>query len=181
MEKASGPADILDSSPPAVAAASHPIYKALNRVIERALKGHSSGKPATKDDIVRIFRPFESELKYVAMTHTLSDDHRLSEAEIVIGTIIAQCSQDRWRRERVFKMSLHVRKLENDIREYVYKGKQKIDLTKDDMKQALEFAWKAWTMMTDSIAENTRILTQNTFALIMLNITFECVEGLKLL
>lgn len=181
MEKASGPVDIMDSSPPAVEAARHPIFMTLNPIVERALKGCSSEKLTTKDDVVRIFRPFEAELNYIATTHALSDKHRLSEAEIVIGTILAQCSQDRWRKERIYKMSLHVRKLENDMKDYVYKKKKRQELSRIELEQALEFAWTAWVMMTDSIAKNKLVVTQNTFALIMLNIAFECLEDLKCL
>lgn len=134
----------------------------------------------TRAAVAELFRSFEAELNYICATHALSERQRLSEAEVVVGTITARCSQYRWRKERIYKMDLHTRNLEAGVKKSVYSGEWDA-LSEKEIKGALEFSWTAWQMMTDNIAVETNTFSQNSFALVMLNITFECLERLELI
>jgi RNA-dependent RNA polymerase len=48
-------------------------------------------------------------MRYICVTHTLVDapDVRLTEEEVVLGTILANCAQSRWRTDRTYRMKLH--------------------------------------------------------------------------
>ncbi|KAH9930752.1 RdRP-domain-containing protein [Fomitopsis serialis] len=64
-----------------------------------------------------LFQAFVEELRFICMTHSLSEapEMRLTEEEVAIGTIVAKCSQKRWRSDRTQTMKLHASMLGRDI------------------------------------------------------------------
>ena len=101
---------------PPVQPLSDPITSTLLGSVRRHL-----GDSAIVDDYSlepqKLFQRYTDELRYICATHTLSDapDVRLLEAEVVIGTILAKCTQKRWRSDRIYRMRLHASKLVEDI------------------------------------------------------------------
>ena len=69
-------------------------------------------------DMRSLFLRYERELRYICVTHALSDapDIRLQEEEVAIGTILANCSQHRWRTDRMHRMRLHASELVREMR-----------------------------------------------------------------
>jgi RNA-dependent RNA polymerase len=143
------------------------ISQALKPYMERAL-----GTFANLDDDVRevapVFRRYADELKYICVTHSLSDspESRLMEEEVVVGTITATCSQHRFRNDRTYRMRLHAKMLVDTIRRKFY-GRVE-DMASDEGREAMQYglqkAWWAW----DFAMRNRHIFGANSFALIAL-------------
>jgi RNA-dependent RNA polymerase len=70
-------------------------------------------------EILDHFIRYQDELNYICVTHTLSNEPetKLLEEEVVIGTILAKCSQKRWRSNRIYRMRHHVGALIHDIKQ----------------------------------------------------------------
>ncbi|KAH8117020.1 RNA dependent RNA polymerase-domain-containing protein [Phellopilus nigrolimitatus] len=159
----------------------HPIYNVLNPIIDVQLK--DTGIPETKRDRVRtLLLRYYNELRYICATHTLSDRRGtlLTEAEIVVGTILAQCSQHRWRKERIYRMRLHSLNLVKEIKAEFIPEKLS-DMSVLQVKRSLEFGWTAWKMINETLAspEGKNIFGMNSFSLIALGVVFDCLEHLR--
>ena len=65
-----------------------------------------------------LFRHYARELSYICVTHAPADraDVRLSEEEVVVGTILAHCAERRWRKSRTYRMREHAAQLVRDVR-----------------------------------------------------------------
>jgi RNA-dependent RNA polymerase len=52
---------------------------------------------------------FACEMRHICVTHTLVDspDILLKEEEVILGTILANCTQSRWRSDWPYRMKLH--------------------------------------------------------------------------
>lgn len=167
-------------TPLARPAESHPVYAALKPRVEAFLNGVNA---STKHKVESVFRRFKDELICICATHSLSESERLSEAEVVVGTILAQSTQPRRRSEEIYRMNLHLRDVEAELTEIITYGKEWERMSEPEVKQALEFSWSAWKLMTDDIArmDDRDIFGKNSFTLLMLDIIFECLGRLKAL
>lgn len=153
-----------------------PISSALEPiVIPKLLKDVA---PAEANVIKAMFQRYTDELRYICVTHTLSNypGVRLSEEEIVVGTILAQCTQQRWRRERIYRMRLHASTIVQEIKkEIFFKTK---DTTNEDIQRGLEMAWQAWQFSTKGLASarGDEGFGLSSFGLIALNVIFDTLE-----
>ena len=127
-------------------------------------------EPST--EIVDVFKRYQDELRYICALHTLSNTpgSDLLEAEVVIGTILATCSQKRLRRDRIYRIHHHVRTLVQDIKRGL---KPKDDGT--SIIQALQVAWKAWNFSV----KNREEFAANSFGIIALSTIFDCFDNLS--
>ncbi|KAF8910584.1 RNA dependent RNA polymerase-domain-containing protein [Gymnopilus junonius] len=134
------------------------------------VNNHSSAKP-----VAEIFSRYVDELRYICATHTLSDSSggRLSEVEVVMGTILAKCTQHRWRSERIHRMGHHARELVQDVQYSLCKNIEKASYL--EASQGLELAWVAWNF---SLAKGDDFGAQS-FSLIALGVIFECLIQLS--
>lgn len=125
-------------------------------------------------DMEHLFRRYLDDLKYICLTHSLSDlpDSRLAEEEVVIGTILANCTQHRYRTERMYRMRLHSSVLANDIRWQLYKRTE--NPPDGQIRYGLSQAWLAWDFGT----RNKHVFGANSFALIALAAVAESLEDL---
>lgn len=100
------------------------------------------------------------------MTHSLSDspDSRLIEEEVVVGTITATCSQNRFRTDRTYRMRLHAKMLADTVRKRLYRGVEDAQSPEGAMRYGLKQAWLAW----DYGMRNRGVFGANSFALIAL-------------
>lgn len=131
-------------------------------------------------EVFDIFKKYQDELDYICATHTLSNasETKLLEEEVVIGTILAKCSQKRWRSNRIFRMKHHVGTLIKDIKRTLR------DLVGFDEKvgsasgrvRLLELAWRAWNFSVYKREE----FGANSFGLIALSVIFDCLDRLEL-
>ena len=162
----------LDVAP--VAPLSDPISIALLAIVEPHL-GSATFVEHHPLSLLRIYQRYVDELRYICATHTLSNSHgvRLIEAEIVVGTILAKCSQTRWRKERMYRMRLHAQTLVSEVQKG-FSEKSSID-PNVELIQALEISWSAWDL---SLRRRNEFGAQS-FGLIALGTLFDCLDKLE--
>ena len=121
-----------------------------------------------------LFQNYTDELKYICATHTLTNQPgiRLMEEEVVIGTILAKCSQKRWRSDRIFRMQLHASVLVQKIHSELLKNPE--NASTDELQRGLQRAWSAWNI---SVRHKPKF-GSSSYGLIALDVTFNCLERL---
>ena len=150
----------------------HPISLFLEPMIVPHL--HGTPDEGESAEVLQIFRRYVDELQYICATHTISTTPgvRLLEAEVVSGTILAKCSQKRWRKDRMYRMRLHAATLVRDVqRQFVedFKTADHFQLT-----YGLEKAWQGWTLSQ----RRGNAFGANSFGLISLGVVFDCLDKL---
>ena len=117
---------------------------------------------------------YAREMQFICTTHTLVDmpDVRLTEEEVVLGVILANCTQSRWRMDRSHRMKLHSGDLVGDIYEQItrFDGPQ----TEGQLRSALARAWDAWCWAQD---HRDRDFIES-FSLVVLGIVLDCLRRL---
>ncbi|KAI0094073.1 RdRP-domain-containing protein [Irpex rosettiformis] len=143
------------------------ISQALRPHIESMLGAHGfRHSDADVSESGNLFRRYVDELKYICLVHALSDspDSRLVEEEIVIGTILAHCSETRFRKDRMYRMRLHAAVLVDNTRKKLWEWKE--EPTEGELRFGLVQAWRAW----DFGMRNRGIFGANSFALVALGV-----------
>uniref|UniRef100_A0A0W0FPC4 RNA-dependent RNA polymerase n=1 Tax=Moniliophthora roreri TaxID=221103 RepID=A0A0W0FPC4_MONRR len=132
------------------------------------------------DQIAQIFHRYRDELRYICATHTLSNTPgvTLLEAEVVMGTILAKCSQRRWRKDRIYRMRTHANTLVNEVKRAFSTGKDK---SEDEVKEALKISWLAWEYALNRAVDpdEGKRFGANSFALVALDCMLGAVEDLE--
>jgi RNA-dependent RNA polymerase len=153
-----------------------PISLSLSDVIQPYLQPdlEPDTRKLSDSEIAKMFGRYIDELRYICATHTISNTPgvRLLEAEVVAGTILAKCSQKRWRKDRIYRMRLHAYTLVREIQLQLM-----IDLEKaprDLVITGLTNAWHAWGY---SLRRGNEF-GANSFGLIALGVIFDCLEKL---
>jgi RNA-dependent RNA polymerase len=125
-------------------------------------------------EIRNIFRFYVDELAYICLTHTLTstNDVRLQEEEIVVGTILAKCSQRRWRKDRMHRMRTHSQVLVQEVQRGFMNNLD--NAPAEQIQKGLTKAWNAW----DFSLRHSKNFGANSFGLIALGIIFDCLEKL---
>jgi RNA-dependent RNA polymerase len=125
-------------------------------------------------EFAKMFGRYVDELRYICATHTISNTPgvRLLEAEVVAGTILAKCSQKRWRKDRMYRMRLHASTLARDIQLELMPGLD--GAPRDQLVASLTNAWYAWGY---SLRRGNEF-GANSFGLIALGVIFDCLEKL---
>lgn len=151
-----------------------PISLALKPYIEQQLH-HFRNEDKDVSEMHSLFQRYVDELRYISVTHSLSDapDACLMEEEIVVGTILAQCSQHRWRTDRTYRMRLHSSVLVRDIRNKLSACTED-EPTKGNLRFGLSQGWLAWDFGT----RNKAIFGAKSFGLIALGVVFNMLEKL---
>ena len=159
---------------------SDPVSLGLIPLVRRTLGDrytHSSGKSATA---ATLFAQYSRELQYIRVTHTLSEnpDIELTEEEIVVGTIIANCTDMRWHRERKFRMRQHVDMLVAETRQRLMPAASNPDATEDEdqsrLKTSLQDTWEAWAWSLRHANQEG----SSSFGLIALGVIFDALKRL---
>jgi RNA-dependent RNA polymerase len=132
--------------------------------IEDYLQYLEHGMEAT---IPILFRKYCLRLKYICVTHTLSHDPtiKLREEEIVVGTILAKCSQVRWRKDRIEEMRINASHLVRLV---------STELGGSDPLETLGRAWAAWKYSRIHSGE----FGHQSFGLIALESIFRAMDDL---
>ncbi|CCM00004.1 uncharacterized protein FIBRA_02029 [Fibroporia radiculosa] len=102
------PAEFMNGTASKPKPLSDPISKALRHYIQDQLH-YFFNQDEHVAEMTKLFQRYTDELRYICITHALSDasDVRLVEEEVVVGTILAKCTQTRWRTDRTYRMRLH--------------------------------------------------------------------------
>lgn len=124
-----------------------------------------------------VFVKYVEELRYISLTHTLTNTPgvNLLEAEIVAGTILAQCSQKRWRKDRIRRMTLHTLSLVGEVsKKLVGEIDEDEDEKYDMLRDALERSWFGWKLSL----KRGGAFGAHSFGLIALGCVLDCLEQL---
>jgi len=175
LEDQEGPPEVPACTNPMSDSITFALFQKIQYYLDAA--AYIQGIPGEVSDI---FKKYQDELDYICATHTLSNasETKLLEEEAVIGTILAKCSQKRWRSNRIFRMRHHVGTLVNDIKRTLR------DLVGFDEKvgspsgrvRLLELAWRVWNFSVYKREE----FGANSFGLIALSVIFDCLDRLEL-
>ncbi|EKM55297.1 uncharacterized protein PHACADRAFT_173398 [Phanerochaete carnosa HHB-10118-sp] len=147
------------------------ISQALRPYIEDIF-GPGGARNSERDvaSIAPVFGRYAEELRYICVTHSLSDspESRLVEEEVVVGTITAVCSQHRYRNDRTYRMRLHSKVLVDSVRRRLYQPvrDQLAPEAVGQMRYNLQQGWLAW----DYGMRNRHIPGANSFAIIALGV-----------
>jgi RNA-dependent RNA polymerase len=137
---------------------------------------------------------YHNELRYICATHTLSNTGgvRLMEEEVVIGTILAECSQvcsicpargrvcsyqgqRRWRKDRIQRMKMHSRVLTRSVETSILDADDVSSATREELISGLGRAWNAWCF---SVRHRDRS-SAPSFGLVALGLIFACIDQLE--
>ena len=124
--------------------------------------------------MLTLFKKHGDELRCVAATHTVSNTPgaTLIEEELVVGTILAKCSQNRWRSNRIQRMLYHTTAHVHTVKGEIFPNRQ--DSERQDYVMGIQRAWSAWTLSQERGAE----FGAASFGLIALGLIFDLMEGL---
>ncbi|KAI6030049.1 RNA dependent RNA polymerase-domain-containing protein [Pisolithus marmoratus] len=150
-----------------------------NEAISNALRPHVRDMPSTDrswEDIASVYTGYREELIYISTTYSLSKT-ALSEEELVIGTILANCSNREYKKDRVYAMKESLSFLLRVTREALV-GELHEDQT-EGIPGQLARAWKAWNYTLDiqraSNDSGTSLFGSHSFGLIALGLVLECL------
>jgi RNA-dependent RNA polymerase len=133
------------ASPGSIAPLEDAISCALAPLVQRTLNEAQEPPGAENNQAEELYEHFACEMRYICVTHTLVDapDVRLTEEEVVLGNILANCTQPRLRKDRSQRMRLHSGELLHDIRSRVVPSAEGTR-TEDELRAALQTAWAMW-------------------------------------
>jgi RNA-dependent RNA polymerase len=171
--------DELQVAAPAESAAplEDAISCAIAPLVQRTLNLASGAPGSENSQAEELYTHFECEMKYICVTHTLVDtpDVRLKEEEVVLGTILANCTQRRWRTDRSYRMKLHSEGLLYDIHTRIVPSEAgKGPPSEDRFRAGLLTAWAMWGWARHH--QQKEFI--ESFSLLMLGIVLDCLKHL---
>jgi RNA-dependent RNA polymerase len=168
--------DPQSTNTPPQAPLSDPISVVLKERIKRYLPSYTDPEGSSQE-IPGFFKGYVDELQYICSIHTVSitPGTRLMEEEVVVGTILAKCSQKRWRKTRMYAMHVHASALVKDIQHKLLPVANLEEASAEQLVDGLERAWRAW----DFSRRSTDKFGGNSFGLVALAVIFDCLEGLE--
>jgi|ERR1700722_51686 RNA-dependent RNA polymerase len=141
----------------------------LMPLVQRHVLGHLDSD-SHSSEIKPLFQRYIDELQYICATYALRSTAKLEEAEVVMGTILAKCNQQRWRKDKIYRMQEHTSVLVQSIR-HDFEGH--CDPTSStELSLALERAWCAWDF---SLRKNGEF-GSNSFGLIALGVILNLLD-----
>jgi len=179
------PSEPIEGLPTNMSGGTAPLEDAITCAVEplilRALNTTRDNDGAAADqsradygDAKRLHEHYAREMQFICTAHTLVDtpDVHLTEEEVVLGVILAKCTQSRWRVDRMCRMKLHSGDLVGDIYEQIaqFDGVQ----TEGQLRTALARAWDAWCWAQ---YHRDRDFIES-FALLVLGIILDCLRRL---
>ncbi|KAH8099527.1 RdRP-domain-containing protein [Cristinia sonorae] len=150
------------------------ISEALKPFITQHL-GDFVNKDEDITDLHNLFLGYVDELRYTCLAHSVSEspDSRLEEEEIVVGTILADCTQARYRNDLTYRMRLHSDMVVRSIRRKLYQPNLPTEpFDRGAARYGLSQAWLAW----DYAMRNRASFGANSFALIALDVILDILE-----
>ncbi|KAI5995827.1 RNA dependent RNA polymerase-domain-containing protein [Pisolithus orientalis] len=159
-------------------ALSKSISSAFQRHVQRKLRGYVP-REGQFLDIDTVYAGYREELRYISTTYSLSKT-ALTEEELVIGEILANCSNERYRRDRVYAMKESLSFLLRITRQDLV-GELN-GASDEDLRGKLARAWDAWSFSQDnegtSIESGNSLFGLRSFGLVALGLLLECLARL---
>jgi len=117
-------------------------------------------------------------MRFICMTHStaVSPDVHLTEEEVVLGTILAKCTQPGWRAERAGRMRTQAETLVRNLRAQVVPVN--LPLADEELRRGLHDAWVMWDWAQHHRGEEPFI---QSFSLIALGLVLELLGWLGVL
>jgi RNA-dependent RNA polymerase len=170
----------LSTEVPATAPLKDPISHVLASLIQRTLNSDrdaASAEPGAESENCyeeRLHAHYVRHMRCICVTHTLVDapDVRLKEEEVVLGTILANCVQSRWRADRTYRMKLDSESLVGDIRGQIVQSEE--TPTEEQLRSGLLHAWEVWAWAQHHRDEDFI----ESFSLIALGLVFDHLKRL---
>ncbi|KAG5722151.1 putative RNA-dependent RNA polymerase 1 [Termitomyces sp. T112] len=150
-----------------------PLTDPISDRLKRFVKAHLN--PSLRlESLPEMFKRYVDELNYICATHVLSNTpgSRLTEAEVVAGTILAKCSQKRWRKDRIYRMRLHASALVRDVQRQLAEDLRSAN--HQQLVDGLSAAWAAW----EYSHRQAHAFGAGSFGLIALGVIFDCLDRL---
>ena len=162
------------ASPGSIAPLEDAISCALAPLLQKTLNALPEPLGAENRQAEELHADFVYEMRSICVTHTLVDapDVLRTEEEVVLGTIIANSTQPRWRSDRSSRIRLHAEGLVHDIRSRIFQSEG--TPTDDEFRAGLSSAWAAWGWAQHH--QDKEFI--GSFSLIVLAIVLDCLEGL---
>jgi len=151
------------------------ISQAIGPLIQHTLDTAGETPKSENEEAKSLYDRFLREMRYVCITHTLLDlpDVQLTEEEAVLGVILANSTQPRLRKDRMYRMRLHAETLVRDIRARIVPADEG-QRTEKDFRDGLRKAWATWGW-----AQHRREREYiESFSLIVLGIVLDCLKQL---
>ena len=175
-DKPSDSEDVPDTTPKPTPPLKDMISQAIAPRIQHTLDNAFETPEAESAETEELYGRFLREMRYVCMTHTLLDspDVHLTEEEVVLGVILAKSSQPRLRKDRMYRMRLHVETLVRDIRARIVAPPEDGQRMDEDFRDGLRKAWATWGW-----AQHHRDKEYiESFSLIALAVALDCLKQL---
>ncbi|KAK1227232.1 hypothetical protein PQX77_009776 [Marasmius sp. AFHP31] len=179
-------ADMHDQGLPSIGQSptlSDPISCVLKKQVQDWLCPYVDPDSSRDPELQSIFFKYRDELRYICATHTLSNTPgvALSEAEVVMGTILAKCSQKRWRDDRMYRMKTHSEMLVKEVVKSLSTCRDRELTERDQALYWLERSWWAWDLSLKTVAtSNARDrFGGHSFGLIALDCILHALEKLN--
>jgi RNA-dependent RNA polymerase len=140
----------------------------VQSVLDTILGGIQIRNVRTED----LYARYASEMRFICATHSVStlSDPWLSEEEVVLGTILAKCSQPCWREDRSCRMRMHAETLVNHLRVQIVGVHS--PLTVEELSDGLRNAWAMWSWAQHHREESFI----QSFSLVTLGLVLELLE-----
>jgi len=124
------------------------------------------------DSTEDLYARYASEMRFICVTHSVStlSDTWLREEEVVLGTILAKCSQPCWREDRSRRMRMHTETLVNYLRARIIGVHS--PPTVEELSDGLRTAWAVWSWAQHN-GEEPFI---QSFSLVALGLILELLE-----
>lgn len=123
-----------------------PLDDAISRtvapLVQIALSATVEGPWAENARVENLHTRYASEMRYICVTHSPvgSPDVRLTEEEVVLGTILAKSTQPRWRADLAYRMTMHTETLLRDLRGQIVDA----SVADEGLGDGLRDAWAMW-------------------------------------
>lgn len=122
-------------------------------------------------EIWELYRNYVSQLQTICADHTLSHERgaMLTEEEAIVGTIVAKCSQPRWRKDLMSKMREQTTTLVDDMR---------LDLSGEEGTLPQKSIERGWIAFRLAILEGD-VFGAQSFAWIAMGEIFDAIKAIE--
>jgi RNA-dependent RNA polymerase len=164
-----------EGTPPLEDAITRAVAPIIRRILNAVAATAAEQPDADNGHAEQMHDHYVREMRFICITHSLVDapDVQLKEEEVVLGTILANCAQSRWRTDRSYRMKLHAEDLVGDIESQIiqFEGEEP---SEEELRAALTRAWATWCWAQHNRDKNYI----ESFALLVLGVMFDCLKRL---
>jgi RNA-dependent RNA polymerase len=168
--------EVLDGFMIASPGETDPLEDAISRtlapLVQSVLDTIPGGIQIPNIQIEYLYSRYASEMRFISTTHSItnSSDTWLREEEVVLGTILAKCSQPCWREDRSHRMRMHAETLVNYLRVQIIGVLS--PPTVEELSDGLRHSWAVWSWAQHHREEPFI----QSFSLVALGLIFELLE-----